>query len=200
MEEGDTALLKSGKPDFLGVNYYQTGTFAESPLNDVFQSSKENHDGKKGQFKESGIAGLFKRKRNNTLETTDWDWEIDPIGLRIGLRRITSRYRLPVMVTENGLGAFDKLEKNDVVQDDYRIDYIRQHIEQLHAAITDGVDLIGYCTWSFTDLLSWLNGYQKRYGFIYVDRDETDEKDLRRVKKKSFDWYRTVIATNGGNL
>lgn len=200
LEDGDTALLKSGKPDFLGVNYYQTSTFTSSPLDDVFQTVEENHDGKKGQFAESGIAGLFKRKRNTSLETTDWDWEIDPVGLRVGLRRITSRYRIPVMVTENGLGAFDTLEKNDIIQDDYRIDYIRRHIEQLQGAITDGVDLIGYCTWSFTDLLSWLNGYQKRYGFVYVDRDEMDEKNLRRVKKKSFDWYKTVIETNGEDL
>ncbi|MUK88243.1 family 1 glycosylhydrolase [Ornithinibacillus sp. L9] len=200
LEAGDEELLKAGKPDFMGVNYYQSASFTASPLDEEFGKVKENHDGKKGNFVESGNAGLFKRKRNETLETTNWDWEIDPTGLRIGLRRITSRYGLPVLVTENGLGEFDKLEENDVVNDDYRIDFIRKHIEQLQAAITDGVDLIGYCTWSFTDLLSWLNGYQKRYGFVYVNRDELDEKDMRRIRKKSFYWYKEVIASNGDRL
>ncbi|WP_188455482.1 glycoside hydrolase family 1 protein [Virgibacillus oceani] len=200
MEAGDEALLKAGKPDFMGVNYYQTATFTASPLDEEFVNAKENHDGKKGNFVENGNAGLFKRKRNEALETTNWDWEIDPTGLRIGLRRITSRYGLPVLVTENGLGEFDKLEENDVINDDYRIEYIRKHIEQLQAAIADGVDLLGYCTWSFTDLLSWLNGYQKRYGFVYVDRDELNEKELRRIRKKSFYWYKDVIWSNGDRL
>ncbi|MBT2217081.1 glycoside hydrolase family 1 protein [Virgibacillus dakarensis] len=201
IEDGDDELLKAGKPDFIGVNYYQTATFTASPLGEQFSASnKENHDGKKGNFVESGNAGLFKRKRNAALETTNWDWEIDPVGLRIGLRRITSRYGLPILVTENGLGEFDKLEENDAVNDDYRIAFIRKHIEQLQAAVTEGVDLLGYCTWSFTDLLSWLNGYQKRYGFVYVNRDELAEKDMRRIKKKSFHWYKKVIATNGKEL
>lgn len=197
MEAGDEEQLKAGKPDFMGVNYYQTAAFTASPLDEEFGEVKANHDGEKGNFVEKGNAGLFKRKRNEALETTNWDWEIDPTGLRIGLRRITSRYGLPILVTENGLGEFDKLEENDVVNDDYRIDFIRKHIEQLQAAITDGVDLLGYCTWSFTDLLSWLNGYQKRYGFVYVDRDELNEKDMKRIKKKSFYWYQNVIESNG---
>lgn len=134
------------------------------------------------------------------METTNWDWDIDPQGLRVGLRRITSRYRLPVFITENGLGEFDKLEPGDIIHDDYRIDYLRRHISAIQDAITDGVEVIGYCSWSFTDLLSWLNGYQKRYGFVYVDRDETDAKELRRIKKKSFDWYKQVIASHGEQL
>ena len=104
------------------------------------------------------------------------------------------------MVTENGLGAFDKLEEGDTVNDDYRIDYLKQHITACQEAITDGVELLGYCTWSFTDLLSWLNGYQKRYGFVYVNREELDEKDLARYKKKSFYWYKKVIESNGDEL
>ena len=83
---------------------------------------------------------------------------------------------------------------------DYRIKYLKEHIIACKEAITDGVELLGYCTWSFTDLLSWLNGYQKRYGFVYIDRDENDEKDLRRIKKKSFYWYKDVISSNGENL
>lgn len=199
IEEGDFELLKAGKPDFMGVNYYQTGTVAMNPLDGVGEG-KMNTTGKKGTTEESGIPGVYKMINNENLTTTDWDWTIDPEGLRVALRRITSRYGLPVLITENGLGAFDKLEENDVINDDYRIAYLRAHIEACQEAISDGVELIGYCTWSFTDLLSWLNGYQKRYGFVYVNRDEEDEKDLRRIKKKSYYWYSEVIKSNGDNL
>ncbi|MFZ5967233.1 MAG: glycoside hydrolase family 1 protein [Bacillota bacterium] len=196
IKEGDMELLKRGKPDFIGVNYYRTGTFEVNPLDGV-GAGKMNTSGKKGSSQDSGIPGAFKTVRNPFLETTNWDWEIDPTGLRIGLRRLASRYGLPILITENGLGEFDKLEENDVVNDDYRINYIGKHIKACQEAITDGVNLMGYCTWSFTDLLSWLNGYQKRYGFVYVNRDEYGEKDLRRIKKKSFYWYKKVIETNG---
>ncbi len=158
-----------------------------------------NTTGQKGTNQETGIPGVFKTKKNPHLTTSNWDWTIDPIGLRIGLRRITSRYQLPVFITENGLGEFDKVE-DGTVQDDYRIDYLRSHLEQCRQAISDGVDLIGYCSWSFTDLLSWLNGYQKRYGFVYVNRDEESTYDLKRLKKKSFYWYQDVIKTNGESL
>src|SRR5699024_9523314 len=97
--------------------------------------------------------------RNETLKTTNWDWEIDSIGLRVALRRITRRYGLPILITENGLGEFDKIEENEIINDDYRLEYLRSNIKQIKEAITDGVDMLGYCTWSFTDLLSWLNGY-----------------------------------------
>ena len=105
-----------------------------------------------------------------------------------------------MMKAENGLGEFDKLEENEVVNDDYRIKYLSNHVRACKEAITDGVELLGYCTWSFTDLLSWLNGYQKRYGFVYIDRDEKEIKELKRIKKKSFYWYKKVIETNGEEL
>ena len=159
-----------------------------------------NTTGKKGTTQEEGVPGAYKTKRNEYLETTNWDWEIDPTGLRIGMRRITSRYKLPILISENGLGEFDKLEEGNIINDDYRIDYIEKHLRACKEAITDGVDLIGYCTWSFTDLLSWLNGYQKRYGFVYVDRDEQDEKEMARYKKKSFYWYKDVIMNNGKDI
>ena len=201
IEAGDIELLKAGKPDFMGVNYYRSGTVEMNPLEGGVEEAvaKMNTTGKKGTTAESGVPGVFKSKNNPYLEATNWDWEIDPQGLRIGMRRLTNRYKLPILITENGLGEFDTLE-NDNVNDDYRIEYIKKHIEACQEAITDGVELIGYCTWSFTDLLSWLNGYQKRYGFVYVDRDENDEKDLRRIKKKSFHWYKNVIKTNGQQL
>ncbi|WP_028401155.1 glycoside hydrolase family 1 protein [Ectobacillus panaciterrae] len=199
VHEGDFELLAAGKPDFMGVNYYRTTTVEMNPLDGVGEA-KMNTTGKKGTTKESGVPGVYKTKRNPHLEATNWDWEIDPQGLRVGMRRIESRYGLPILITENGLGEFDKLEEDEAINDDYRIAYLRAHIEACQDAISDGVELLGYCTWSFTDLLSWLNGYQKRYGFVYVDRDEHDEKELRRLKKKSFYWYKNVIATNGEQL
>ena len=203
IEDGDIELLERAKPDFIGINYYQTSTVAMNPLDGVGESEGMNNKGEKGTTKESGVPGVYKNSKNPHLETTNWDWAIDPTGLRIGLRRLTSRYNLPILITENGLGEFDKLEENDVVNDDYRINYLSSHVKACKEAITDGVDLLGYCTWSFTDLLSWLNGYQKRYGFVYVDRDENDDnnqKDLKRIKKNSFYWYKNVISTNGEEL
>lgn len=199
IEPGDMELLAQGKPDFMGVNYYQTTTYESNPLDGV-GSAKFNTTGKKGTTPEMGVPGVYKTKPNPFLEATDWDWTIDPQGLRIGLRRIASRYNLPVFISENGLGAFDTLEKGDIVNDDYRIAYISEHIKAIQEAISDGVDVLAYCTWSFTDLLSWLNGFQKRYGFVYVNRDEESEKDLRRIKKKSFYWYKKVIETNGEEI
>jgi len=198
-EAGDNALLKQGKPDFMGVNYYRTMTNAFNPLDGV-GLQKMNTTGEKGSAKESGVPGIYKHVRNPHLERTNWDWDIDPTGLRIGLRRIASRYQLPVLITENGLGEYDTLTADGEINDDYRIDYLHNHTLAIQQAISDGVEVLGYCTWSFTDLLSWLNGYQKRYGFIYIDRDENDEKLLARYKKKSFYWYQNLIKSNGKSL
>lgn len=199
LEEGDMELLKSAAPDFMGVNYYRTSTYENNPLDGIGLGAM-NTTGKKGSAPDTGTPGLFKTIKNPNLEATDWDWEIDPIGLRIALRRITNRYRLPILISENGLGAFDILEENDTVNDDYRISFIRRHLEECQQAITDGVNLLGYCVWSYTDLLSWLNGYQKRYGFVYINRDEDSEKDLRRIKKSSYYWYQKVIKNNGKEM
>jgi 6-phospho-beta-glucosidase len=199
IQDGDVDLLERGRPDFVGVNYYRTTAYEANPLDGVAEGTM-NTTGQRGTTQDTGIPGLYKTAPNPFVQTTNWDWAIDPTGLRIGLRRLAGRYRLPVLITENGLGEFDVLEPHDVVNDSYRIAYLRDHIEQCRRAITDGVDLIGYCVWSFTDVLSWLNGYQKRYGLVYVNRDETDPRDLRRVRKRSFFWYRDVIATNGENI
>lgn len=199
MESGDLALLKEGKPDFMGVNYYQTTTFEKNPLDGVSEG-KMNTSGKKGTSQDTGVPGLFKTTQNEHLERTNWDWNIDPTGLRIALRRIANRYNLPVLISENGLGEYDKLEDDDTIHDDYRIDYLQAHLKAIQEAISDGVEVLGYCTWSFTDLLSWLNGFQKRYGFVYVNQHEEGEHDLRRIKKKSYYWYKEIIETNGENL
>ena len=199
MEAGDIELLKEGKPDFMGVNYYQTATYEMNPLDGVGEGNF-NTTGKKGTTTESGVPGLFKTVKNPHLAQTNWDWNIDSAGLRIALRRIRNRYNLPVLISENGLGEYDERGEDDAINDDYRIDYISSHIKAIQDAVTDGVDVLGYCVWSFTDLLSWLNGYQKRYGLVYVDQHEEGEATLKRLKKKSFHWYKEVIETNGGNV
>ena len=198
--EADRALLIAGKPDFMGLNYYQTQTIVANPLVGGVGLAAENNTGKKGTSSESGVPGMFKTTNNQFLKQTDWDWNIDPEGLRIALRRIDSRYDLPVLITENGLGAYDKLEEDHQIHDDYRIYFINEHIKAIKEAISDGVKVIGYTTWSFTDLLSWSNGYQKRYGFVYIDRDEESAKELNRYKKDSFYWYQKVIQENGRYL
>ena len=200
IEIGDFDLLKEGKPDFIGLNYYQTTTFEVNPLEGGIGSSEMNTTGKKGTSKDSGIPGLYKTIANPNLERTNWDWNIDPQGLRIALRRMTNRYGLPILISENGLGEYDKLDADGVVQDDYRIEYLRSHIIAIQEAISDGVDVMGYCVWSFTDLLSWLNGFQKRYGLVYVNQHEEGVHDLRRIKKNSYYWYKKVIESNGTSL
>ncbi|MDR0300060.1 MAG: glycoside hydrolase family 1 protein [Streptococcaceae bacterium] len=194
--DGDLELLKSAKPDFLGINYYQTSTNAWNPLDGGVGIGEMNTSGKKGSSGDNGIPGLYKKVANPFVKRTNWDWEIDPTGLRIGLRRIASRYRIPVMITENGLGEYDKLEDGQI-HDDYRISYLSSHIKAIQEAMTDGVNVIGYHTWSYTDLLSWLNGYQKRYGFVYVNQDETMTGSLKRIPKDSYYWYQKVISSNG---
>jgi 6-phospho-beta-glucosidase len=197
--EQDLELLKSATPDFLGVNYYQSLTYTTNPPDGVAEGHF-NTSGKKGTTQSTGRPGWYRTIENSNLRTTNWDWNIDPVGLRISLRRLTSRYGLPVLVSENGLGEYDELTSDLKVSDENRIDYLRSHLEQCRLAMAEGVDLIGFCTWSFTDLLSWLNGYQKRYGFVYIRRNETAEMDLKRIKKKSFTWYQQVIRSQGENL
>jgi 6-phospho-beta-glucosidase len=198
--DGDMELLRQATPDFMGLNYYQTQTVEANPLDGVGEQSTFNTTGKKGTTKAMGIPGVYRSAVNEHLQRTNWDWTIDPDGLRVALRRIMNRYHLPVLITENGLGEYDKLNDDETIHDDYRIAYLSAHIRACQEAVTDGVDLMGYCTWSFTDLLSWLNGYQKRYGFVYINREETDLKDLRRIRKDSFFWYKRVIASNGKDL
>lgn len=195
IEEGDMEILKNGKPDFIAFNYYCTATVSESNIND----DKVN-DGEGDQQIAIGERGVFKGAQNKNLQKTEFGWEIDPVGFRTTLREVYERYNLPIIITENGLGAYDKIEEDGSINDDYRIDYLKKHIEQAKLAITDGVELFGYCPWSAIDLISTHQGFKKRYGFIYVNRDEDDIKDLRRIRKKSFYWYKNVIESNGENL
>ena len=143
----------------------------------------------------------MKSVKNPYLKTSDWGWQIDPLGLRITLNALYDRYQKPLFIVENGLGAKDVIEEDGTIQDDYRIDYLREHIKAMSDAIDDGVDLMGYTTWGCIDLVSASTGeMSKRYGFIYVDKDDEGHGTLKRMKKKSFDWYKKVIATNGEDL
>ncbi|WP_406762288.1 family 1 glycosylhydrolase [Candidatus Clostridium helianthi] len=137
---------------------------------------------------------------NPLLKKNEWGWAIDPIGFRIALKEIYARYKMPIFVTENGIGVREELNENKTVEDDYRIDYLRAHIEQMKLAMEEGVDVIGYLTWGCTDILSSQGEMKKRYGFMFVNRDESDLRDLKRYKKKSFEWFKNVISTNGKQL
>lgn len=194
ISEGDMEILASGKPDFIAFNYYSTATVEASIIGEKAGNSVGD------QQIVIGDEGIYKGASNPNLQKTEFGWEIDPIGFRNTLRDIYERYALPLIVTENGLGAFDKIEKDGTIKDDYRIDFIRKHLEQAQLAITDGVKLFGYCPWSAIDLVSTHQGCSKRYGFIYVNREEFDLKDLKRIRKNSFFWYKKLIATNGNEM
>jgi 6-phospho-beta-glucosidase len=179
-EEGDAELLKENTVDYLSISYYQSQTV-----------TAETADG--NSTKPELVP-------NPNLNSNEWGWSIDPIGLRVCLKDMYARYRLPIFITENGIGVREQLDENKTVEDNYRIDYLREHIKQMKIAMEEGVDVIGYLTWGATDLISSGGQFEKRYGFIFVNRGETDLRDLKRYKKKSFDWYKNVIATNGEEL
>ena len=191
--EGDAEALANGHPDFIGFNYYSTATVEYSGAEDVTKQGGDQQSG-------TDIPGMFKAYANPNLPRTEFNWEIDPVGYRNTLREVYSRYRLPIIITENGLGAYDTLTEDGKVHDQYRINYLRTHIEQMRLAISDGVEMMGYCPWSAIDLISTHEGMRKRYGFIYVDRDEFELRSMARYRKDSFFWYKQVIASNGENL
>lgn len=181
--EEDKKILRENTVDFISFSYYSSRV---ASVKDIEQTD----------------ANLLKSARNPYLEYTEWDWAVDPLGFRITLNEIYDRYQKPLFVVENGLGAVDKPDENGYVEDDYRIDYLRKHIKHMRDAVTiDGVDLLGYTTWGPIDLVSAGTGeMKKRYGFIYVDRDNYGNGTLERSKKKSFDWYKKVIESNGEDL
>ena len=142
--------------------------------------------------------------KNPYLEASEWGWQVDPVGLRIVLNDFYDRYQIPLFIVENGLGAKDVLvdgPNGPTVEDDYRIDYLRKHLKQVREAIEDGVEVLGYTSWGCIDLVSASTAQMsKRYGYIYVDRNDDGTGSLNRYKKKSFDWYKKVIASNGEDL
>ena len=203
IEPGDMDLIKSGTSDFLGLNYYASECAKACPDDGTkeIRWSGVNWSGKKGDI--SGFEthpGFYEMCKNPNLNTTDWDWAIDPIGMEYMLRDIYMRYGKPLMILENGLGAYDTLTPDGKVHDDYRIDYLSKHIDAVGRAIDYGVKVWAYCPWSAIDLLSTSNGVKKRYGFVYVDRTDADPKECKRIRKDSFEWYKGVIASNGADL
>ena len=144
-------------------------------------------------------GNVFQSIVNPHLKSSEWGWQIDPLGLRITLNLLSDRYRKPLFIVENGLGAKDRVEDNGKIQDDYRINYLQEHILAMRDAVSeDGIDLIGYTTWGCIDLVSNTSGeMEKRYGFVYVDLDNEGAGTRKRLKKDSFEWYKKVIASNG---
>ena len=183
-EDGDDQILLLGTVDFISFSYYNSAVIA----------TRENTE-KSGGNQLGGV-------KNPYLEESEWGWPIDPQGLRLVLNRLYDKYQLPLMIVENGLGALDHVEEDSSIQDDYRIDYLRKHIQQIQKAIDyDGVDVIGYTPWGCIDLVSAGTGeMKKRYGFVYVDMDDLGQGTLQRTRKKSFEWYKKVIRTNGKDL
>lgn len=180
--EKDLEILKEGTVDYIGFSYYMTFCIEHKEDNPHFDYREGN------DF-----------IRNSYVEASDWGWQIDPVGLRYALNWFTDRYPVPLFIVENGLGAYDKVEEDGSIQDQYRIEYFQKHIEQMKKAVEeDGVDLMGYTPWGCIDLVSAGTGeMDKRYGFIYVDKHNDGSGDLHRSKKASFDWYKKVIETNG---
>lgn len=184
LQDGDLELLKEGVVDYIGFSYYMSRTEKQRKMDE-----------------EAALGNIIGGVKNPFLRATDWGWEIDPLGLRISLNQLNGRYRVPLFVVENGMGARDTKDEDGMIHDDYRIDYLREHIKAMGEAIEDGVDLIGYTSWGCIDLVSASSGeFSKRYGFIYVDKHDDGSGTLGRERKKSFFWYKNVIATNGSEL
>lgn len=186
MLEEDLPYMSNNHPDFLGVNYYASCTV---------KAKKDTDDqSKMPPFYQSEQFTVI---NNEHIKPTEWmHFGIDPDGLYIGLRQLYDRYALPMIITENGMAYTDKVEDGKI-NDIYRIDYLKKHIEKCHQFISEGYPLIGYCPWSFLDVVSSHEGFNKRYGLVYVDRTNTDPKSCARIKKNSFYWYKNVINNNG---
>lgn len=194
MFEEDKEILKNAKIDYIAINYYRTLCASYLPADEAHPVGLRQFRGNEVDFDQ---FGYFKDEKNQNLQASEYGAQIDPMGLRIVLNEYYRRYHLPMIITENGLGTADVLTEDKKVHDTYRIDYLKGHIEACAQAMEDGVELFGYCPWSVMDLLSSHQGFKKRYGFIYVNRDDHDLKNLERIKKDSFEWYKNVIASNG---
>ncbi|OAX47889.1 MULTISPECIES: 6-phospho-beta-glucosidase [Paenibacillus] len=182
MQPEDADILMQNTVDYIGFSYYASRCTSTDP--EILKDSTEGN--------------VFGSVKNPYLQASEWGWTIDPKGLRITCNQLYDRYGKPLFIVENGLGATDVLLDNDTVEDDYRIDYLNRHFAEMAEAIQDGVELLGYTSWGPIDLVSAGTGeMKKRYGYIYVDRNNDGSGTLRRVKKKSFHWYKEVISNNG---
>lgn len=184
IKDGDLEILRENTVDYISLSYYSSRLTSADP-----EVLKQLTDG-----------NAFASIKNEYLEASEWGWQIDPLGFRITLNNLYDRYQKPLFVVENGLGAKDTLE-NETVEDDYRIEYMKAHVETMREAVKDGVELLGYTSWGCIDLVSASTGQMsKRYGFIYVDRDDEGNGTNKRYTKKSFHWYKKVIESNGEEL
>lgn len=183
MDNSDLKTLTEGTVDFVSLSYYSS----------TCVGSEED----KAKDKGNGTTGLM----NPYLKASEWGWTIDPMGLRWVLNKLYDRYQIPIMVVENGLGAIDKVSDDGEIHDQYRIDYVDQHVKAMRQALKDGVNLIGYTYWGCTDVVSASTGeFKKRYGFIFVNKFDDGSGDFSRKKKDSFYWYKNLIAHNGNNI
>ena len=183
MLPGDLEILAENTVDFVSFSYYMS-------LTEAVRTDQETTAG-------NTVMGV----KNPYLPSTEWGWQIDPLGLKISLIELYDRYNKPLLIVENGMGTKDVLTEDGKVHDDYRIEYFKSHFKAMGAAIEEGVELFGYTSWAPIDLISASTSQMsKRYGFIYVDQDDFGNGTLKRYKKDSFDWYKEVIATNGENL
>jgi 6-phospho-beta-glucosidase len=182
-QPGDDEILKN-TVDFVSFSYYASRC-ASADMND----------------QNSNAANIVKSLKNPHIQASEWGWGIDPLGLRITMNMMYDRYQKPLFLVENGLGAKDEINEQGEINDDYRISYLREHIKAMADAIDDGIPVIGYTSWGCIDLVSASTGeMSKRYGFVYVDRDDHGNGTLARTRKKSFYWYKKVIASNGSDL
>lgn len=187
VEEGDAEILTEGKIDYVGISYYMSSAVKADAENDISSSS----DG-----------STLKTVKNPYVKASDWGWQIDPVGLRYSLATLYERYELPIFIIENGFGAIDILDEDKNCDDTYRIEYLKAHIQEMIKAMEfDGVDVMGYTPWGCIDVVSFTTGeLKKRYGFIYVDKNDDGTGTGKRYKKKSFEWYKNVIRSNGEEL
>ena len=185
MEQEDEKILRENTVDFISFSYYSSRLTSADP-----------------EISETTEGNVFATLKNPYLKASEWGWQIEPLGLRITMNSLYDRYQKPLFIVENGLGAVDTPDENGEINDDYRIEYLRQHIKAMKDAVElDGVDLWGYTSWGCIDLVSASTGeMKKRYGYIYVDKNNDGSGTLKRSKKKSFHWYKQVIESNGENL
>ncbi|EGO65037.1 glycoside hydrolase family 1 protein [Acetonema longum] len=206
MEAGDLELFKKARPDFLAFNYYgghtvryypETAELYTVPADVAARYNvSQSYIRKISREKQAGIA---QEVVNPHIRQGEFRI-IDPVGLRATLRDLYEKYNVPLIITENGCAAAEEFTADGKIHDTYRIEYLREHIRQCQIAINEGVELFGYCPWTAIDVVSVKEGIGKRYGFIYVNRTDTDLRDLKRYRKDSFYWYKQVIESNGENL
>lgn len=193
MEEGDEALLANAKPDFIAINWYVTEVVGQY----VGENMHGEYIGPDLPRQSRSVEGVYQYYKNPYTPYSEYNWNRDGMGLRFALRRLYARYRLPIMITENGWSANETLGEDGCVHDQMRIEYFKEMVEAMSLAIDDGVELFSFNPWSFIDILSASQGMDKRYGMVFVDRSNNDLKELKRYKKDSFYWYQNVIKHNG---